>query len=284
MQSLGMSLAAVQIILFALMNIVGTWYFVRVTSVDPLSPQPEPLSGIERSFERVWLVLDWLSLLYLPALLCGVAATAGDNVYALGLRNFLYAWLMGRIVVPIIAPEEDIPVDIGFIGYIRRRYKDFWQTLLMLPIKKVLIFGLFGWVISILFSAIGLLDRLQTSYNDALPFAGFPVFVESMSPRPPLTPMSAGALMAFGLFLSMRISAFMTLVHRFPMWVLFVTMTAGVCLLGRTQLFSGIDYTAWPTWPTTAELVAACISVVLGTIPPLTIAFLRRKSRAFARA
>lgn len=30
-----MSLATVEIILFAFMNIIGTWYFVRVTSVDP---------------------------------------------------------------------------------------------------------------------------------------------------------------------------------------------------------------------------------------------------------
>lgn len=284
METLLMPLAVVQAIIFALINIIGTWYFVRVTSVHPRFPLPELSSGIEGFLERVWLALDWFSLLYLPVLLCGVGATMGDNEPAQFLRNFLYAWLISRIVVPVIAPEEDIPSNIGFFAYLGRRYEEFGRTLFMLPLMQILVFGLIAWIISFLLSSIGFLDRLQTSINDSLPFAGFPVIAEATSPQPQLTPLPAAALMAFAFIMVARLAPFRSVLHRIPVWKIFATLIAGVCLLGRTQLYSGIDYLGWPTWPTTAEFAALFVSVVLGTIPPLAIAFFTRRSQSFARA
>lgn len=284
MEMLGMLLGTVAIVLFASMNIIGTWYFVRVTSVDPRFPLPEVSSGINGLFERVWLIIDWLSLLILPVLLCGVAATMGGNEHAQGLRNFLYAWLITRIVATVIAPEEDIPVDIGPIEYVLRRYEEFGRSLFMVPLMYFLVFGLLAWIIDFLLSSVGLLDFLQESFDWLLPIAGLHVFVEKMSTTPRLTPMPVAALLAFAVILVARLAPFRSALSIIPFWKVFFALVAGVSLLGRTQLYSGFDFSGWPTWPTTAEFVAVCISVVLGTIPPLAISFFTRKSQSFARA
>lgn len=279
MDFLGTLLGTVVIILFVFMNIIGTWYFVRVTNVDPRFPLPEFSSGRGGIFERVWVTIDCLSLLYLPALLFWVRVLIEETGHDPSLRNFLYAWLISRIVAPVIAPEEDIPSDIGFIRYLKRRYEEFGRSLFMLPIMQIFVFGLIGWFMTILLSLVGLLDYYQTVFEWLLPIAGFPVLVEQVSPKPRLTPMPAAALFAFALILVARLAPLSRVLHRIPHWKIFATLVAGVCLLGRTQLFSGIDFSAWPTWPTTAEFVVGCVSVVLGTIPPLVIAFFARKSQ-----
>lgn len=283
METLETSVGVIVLLSFVLLNIVGTWYFVRVTNVDPRFPLPEFSKGGRGVFERALVAIDCLSLLYLPAFLFGLRIGIEETGNDPGLRNFVYAWLISRIVAPVIAPEEDVPADIGFFGYIKRRYEEFGRSLFVLPIMYILVFGVIGWVISNILELISLREYYQSVFELLLPIAGFPVLFEDMSSKPSLTPIPAAALFAFAFILVARLAPLWRS-HLIPQWKIFACLVAGVCLLGRTQLYSGIDFSTWPTWPTTAEFVVACVSVVLGTIPPLAIAFFTRKPQSFAKA
>ena len=267
-------LAVILLVFFGLINIIGTWWFVRATSVDPRFP----LSAISGNIERFWFVVDWITLLVLPALLCGAAAVAVQNPDAAGFRNFLYGWLIGRVVAPVIAPEADASIqEVGLLGYLAHRYQEFGRSLFMVPLMQIVVLVAVAWVIDWILWGIGIRELLQNSSDYLLPVAGVPIMIQGMTNPPVLTPMPVAGLMAFALVLNMRLTPIGLARTKHAMGITFIALIAGTCLLGRTQLFSGIEYRAWPglEW---SELAIGLIAMALGTIPPLTIAFFQRKS------
>ncbi|MBP1884991.1 hypothetical protein [Sinorhizobium mexicanum] len=266
-------LAMILLCMFVLINVVGTWYFVRATSVDPRFPMP----AITGNVERFWFIVDWLSLLLVPSLLSGAAAVAAQNPDATGFRNFLYGWLLGRIVAPVIAPEEDDSIDeIGLLGYLAHRYQEFGRSLFMAPFMQILVLVAAAWVMDWILWGIGMREILQESFDYLLPVAGIPIMVQGMTNPPTLTPMPAAGLMAFALILNIRLAPIGLARTNYVIGKTLVALVAGTCLLGRTQLFSGVEYSAWPDlkW---FELTLGLVALAVGTIPPLTIAFFQRR-------
>ncbi|TBE49932.1 hypothetical protein ELH06_12555 [Rhizobium ruizarguesonis] len=267
-------LAVILLVSFVLINIIGAWWFVRATSVDPRFPLP----AISGKVERFWFIVDWITLLLLPAILCGAASVVVQNPDAAGFRNFLYGWLIGRVVAPVIAPEEDASIqEVGLLGYLAHRYQEFGRSLFMFPLMQIVVLVAVAWVMDWILWGIGIRELLQNSSDYLLPVAGVPIMIQGMTNPPVLTPMPVAGLMAFALVLNMRLTPIGLARTKHAMGITFIALIAGTCLLGRTQLFSGIEYRAWPSleW---SELAVGLIALAVGTIPPLTIAFFQRKS------
>ena len=144
---------------------------------------------------------------------------------------------------------------------------------------KAVVFVLIAGGFELLLDLVGLHDTLQDAITFVLPLFGYPLVLPENGGTYTPSPLPIAALFAYGFILNMRLTPLTLSLRTFGIWPNLLALFFGIGLLGKTQLLSGVAFDAWPSWPGLGDLAAGTVTILLGTLPPLTIAFFERRQR-----